>query len=233
MKSLHRNTGSTHTNSIHVGHTGISESDRYWPVEIIRHTTERGWEKAVYERGKKTWVMATVGPAGIEIPRFRLRYRIYPKQTDQSSTKSALRRLCAKRRKRTIFVPSPRTGGIVLRFRSEQDCIEFFAKLSSYHPKATNRTDPSTTATTDASSVSSVVTEATSNKKDAALVDKQKQDAAVYLVKLMNDKCFIDYVDTLERTILSTNDGAKMLQSLAISSDSSSSSSASSLKTRK
>ena len=195
-------------------------TDKSWPVEVIRHTLEKGWEKMQFDNGRKTWVLARVHQGGIEIPQFRVRYRVYPKH-DGSSTQHSLKLNVAKKRKTTIFIPSPRKGGcVVLRFKSTEQCASFFAVLNDVGPGKPRR-DPSDTPgamstslvrakrQTQSPNASSDGREAASS--DAARVAGQQTEMAQYMVRLLHDEHFLRFVKGLEEQLTSRPDTAKML----------------------
>jgi hypothetical protein len=211
-----------------------------WPVEIYRKTTGRGWERALVSESVGQ-VMATPCVGGVEIRKFRVRIRAFPKKNEQESKRNRGQSGIARavRRKKTIYFPSQRgNGSIVLKFQDVTDSIAFFDRLAdlnipnrfSMPPTVSN--DPVVKHNDNGSPSKKVKNtkrdedpdredlEANERnsllhllaRKDESIANRRKTDAMFYIARLMHDEDFLSFVDQIEENLNSTDDGAKMLR---------------------
>lgn len=211
-----------------------------WPVEVYRKTMGRGWEKALVSESVGQ-VMATPCVGGVEIRKFRVRIRAFPKKNEKESKRNRGQSGIARavRRKNTIYFPTQRgNGSIVLKFQDVTDSIAFFDRLADLNipnhlsmPAAASNEQEA--KHNDTGSPSKKVRKTKSNEdtdiedleanernsllhllahKDESITKRRKTDAMSYIARLMHDDDFIGFVDQIEESLNSTDDGAKMLR---------------------
>lgn len=173
-----------------------SEASFGWPVQVFRHTQARGWEKAI----NNVVVLATPCIGGVEIRQFRVRIRVFPKKEATTSTASR----CTKRRNLLFLSAKSQSGSIVFSFRNEAACNEFFDELLDLNGRkqqVEHDKKPAAVANDDAI----VAAESTEEAQ------RRKQDTLSYLARLLQDKDFGHFVQNMEESLTSSEDGAKML----------------------
>ena len=163
-----------------------------WAVIIYRHTKDRGWETAGTHL-----VHASPCVGGVEIRQFRVRIRVF-----KESSSSAAR--CTKRRNLLFLSTRSQTGSIVLKFRSVAECNGFFDELLDLN----GRKPGSSTECGDDKSERRSPSLHSMDQKD---IQRRKQDTLLYLARLLHDDDFQDFVTSVEDSLTSTDDGAKML----------------------
>lgn len=207
-----------------------------WHVEVYRKTLGRGWEKAMVPESAGK-VMATPCVGGVEIRKFRVRIRVFPKKDEKERRASVQNGIArAVRRKGTIYFPTRRgNGSIVLKFQDVTDSIAFFDKLAElnipdlssisvnsdeeskgkeieFHQqkKATKRerlNDTEEDNVEDRNAYLDLLAH-----KDEATTKRRKTEAMLYIVRLMHDEDFIRFVDQIEENLNSSDDGVKFLR---------------------
>mmetsp|Transcript_25041 Transcript_25041/g.37000 ORF Transcript_25041/g.37000 Transcript_25041/m.37000 type:complete len:195 (+) Transcript_25041:62-646(+) len=175
-------------------------SDTYgWPVKVYRHTKDRGWETATSDL---TMLLASPCIGGVELRQLRVRIRIFPKNSDeQASTTNTTR--CTKRRN-LLFLSTRKchSGSIVLKFHNVETCNEFFDELTKLNIDKIRKFDKTNNE------------EEQNNKPDEneeRLQIQRRRDTLDYLIRLLTDEGFGRFVNQVERSLTSTEDGARML----------------------
>lgn len=211
------------------------EAKKEWPVEVFRKTLGRGWEKALVEESDGQ-VMATPCDGGVEIRTFRVRIRAFPKKDEHYKSNGIAR---AVRRKNTIYFPTRRgNGSIVLKFKDLTDCISFFDKLAELNLPNHVAMPPSRSEEKKGSNVELPRKKARAMKeqeddinvdevtmkdrnslldllayKDETIAKRRKTDAMSYIARLLHDADFLLFVNQIEESLNSTQDGKLFLQS--------------------
>ena len=167
-----------------------------WPVKVYRRTKDRGWETAETQR-QTIYASPCVG--GVEIRQFRVRIRVF------KETMSSVAR-CTKRRNLLYLSTRSQTGSIVLQFNSVTAANDFFDELLDLNGRKIGRS-----------------TEVSSNPSPEVMNDedlqRHKQDTLSYLARLLHDNDFQDFVKNVEKSLTSSEDGAKMLAAFQASDD--------------
>ena len=192
-----------------------TSSTQAWPVQVFRHSAEKGWETTVDHEGND--VMAKPFCGGIEIPRFRVRIRLFSPQENGNYG-------YASRRCDRIYCPSrSSSGAIVLKFQSKQDCIEFYDQLVALNPQ---ESDSTVNSNGEAASNSDEENDKRrphpsldlTRYGDESSVKRRKYETMSYIVRLLHNDEFHKFVDNVEATLLSTQDGASILAAMKRSS---------------
>ena len=169
-----------------------------WPVTVYRHTKDRGWQRAAPQR---VWASPCMG--GVEIRQFRVRIRVF--QDARSSTAAR----CTKRRNLLYLSTRSQTGSIVLKFLSVTAVNEFFDELLDLN----GRKIGSKVGSTDDETI-------TRNDQVQAVIDttiqRRERDTLSYLARLLYDNDFQNFVKHVEKTLMSTDDGIKMLAAFQV-----------------
>lgn len=184
-----------------------STEQESWPVQVFRFTTGKGWE-AVDNVDDSNDVKATPREGWrIDIPRFKVRVRLCAKQGNSSGY--------ASRRGDQIYCPSRSSSGtsgaLILKFRSKDECIAFFDRLVALNPTKTNRLNTDHTATRKRRMNPAI---GLSSYKDDVSVKRRKGNVMSYLVRLLHDDSFLKFVNDIEDTLMSTQDGAAILAAM-------------------
>jgi hypothetical protein len=185
-----------------------------WPVKLFRHSVEKGWEMVDDDIDSDEPVMATPCAGGIEIRKFRVRIRLFPKDANDTDWNYGY----ASRRIDRIYCPSrSSSGGLVLKFRNKEECIGFFDRLVALNPLESNRL--STEKLNKDGDQNG--TEKSKRKgldlslyADDVSVKRRKFDTMSYIVRLLHDEAFQKFVDDIEQTLLSSQDGAGILAAI-------------------
>lgn len=192
-----------------------------WPVQVFRYTTGKGWE-SVDNAGDidSDDIMATPRQGGIEIRKFRVRIRLFAKQGDGDDNAGY-----ACRRLDRIYCPSRSSSGtsgaLVLKFRDKSECITFFDRLVALNPNESSRllndknetTSHSDSTTTSRKRRMNPALDLSSYKDDVS-VKRRKFDIMSYVIRLLHDDSFLKFVDDIEETLMSTQDGASILAAM-------------------
>lgn len=191
----------------------LSTGQESWPVQVFRFTTGKGWE-AVDNVGNSD-VQATPREGWrIDIPKFKVRIRLFDKQGNSPGY--------ASRRGDQIYCPSRSSSGasgaLILKFRSKEECIAFFDRLVSLNPTKSSRL-LSQDKNNNASSTSTHKRRMDpaidlSSYKDDMAVKRRKGNVMSYLVRLLHDDSFLKFVNDIEDSLLSTQDGAAILAAM-------------------
>ena len=150
----------------------------------------------------------------IDIPRFKVRVRFFAKQGNSSGY--------ASRRGDQIYCPSRSSSGtsgaLILKFRSKDECIAFFDRLVALNPTKTNRLlsqdkNKNTASTATRKRRMNPAIDLSSYKDDVS-VKRRKGNVMSYLVRLLHDDSFLKFVNDIEDTLMSTQDGAAILAAM-------------------
>lgn len=171
-----------------------------WPVKVYRHTKDRGWENALTNdaagNSNHQPILATPCVGGVEIRQFRVRIRVFPKKRQQEGLAR-----CTKRRNLLFVSTRSQTGSIVLAFPTIALCNEFFDELLDLNDRKVVAEKPPI------------------SEQDEADTQQRKQDTMSYLARLLHDKDFSHFVKNIEESLVSTDDGARMLMAFQASGD--------------
>jgi hypothetical protein len=92
---------------------------------------------------------------------------------------------------------------LVLKFRSEQDCLEFADRFTALNPPKVLSTEGDAAAESGGGNLTRHVDS-----------NDQSQEVLFYIARLLHDQDFVDYVNSLESCLASSADGAKILEVL-------------------
>jgi len=197
-----------------------SAEQESWPIQVFRFTTGKGWESVdnAGDVNSDDAIMATPRQGGIEIRKFRVRIRLFPKQGDDTAESYGY----ASRRLDRIYCPSrsssgTTSGALVLKFRNKSECIAFFDRLVALNPTEASRLLKSNKSeSTSTASRKRRMNPALdlSGYKDDVSVKRRKFDIMSYVVRLLHDDSFLKFVDDIEDTLMSTQDGANILAAM-------------------
>lgn len=190
-----------------------SEQDA-WPVQLFRHSVEKGWEMVDKDIDSDP-VMAAPCAGGIEIRMFRVRIRLFPKDANDTDWSYGY----ASRRVDRIYCPSrSSSGGLVLKFRNKQDCLEFFDRLIALNPSNESNNGTTESLNTNGDQNGGEIGKrkglALSLYGDDVAVKRRKFDTMSYIVRLLHDEDFRKFVDDIEQTLTSSPDGASILDAI-------------------
>jgi len=179
----------------------VSPDSHSWPVKVYRHTKDRGWEVATCD----TILSASPCVGGVELRQLRVRIRIFPKNKEDTEKVTTNTTRCSKRRN-LLFLSTRRdhSGSIVLKFQDLQACNAFFDELTKLNFDKIRNFDKR-----------NVDEQAKSNgleEDEERLSNQRKRDTLDYLIRLLNDEGFGHFVNQMEKSLTSTEDGAKMLK---------------------
>jgi len=204
----------------------LSNEQDSWPVQVYRYTTGKGWESVdnAGDIDSNDAITATPRVGGIEIRKFRVRIRLFVKQGDESTGSYGY----ASRRLDRIYCPSRSSSGgtsgaLVLKFRDKSECIGFFDRLVALNPsesnsvlndksQATSRGDGDNSSTSRKRRMNPAID--MSCFKDNVSVKRRKFDIMSYIIRLLHDDSFLKFVDDIEETLMSTQDGAAILAAM-------------------
>ena len=210
------------------------DARKEWPVEVFRKTLGRDWEKAHVGQSDGQ-VMATPCDGGVEIRTFRVRIRAFPKKDERNKSNGIAR---AVRRKNTIYFPTRRgNGSIVLKFKDLTDSITFFDKLAEINLPNHVTMPASRNEDKTGSNVGSPRMKERANKereddtnaddvtmkdrnslldllayKDETISKRRKSDTMSYIARLLHDEDFLLFVNQIEDSLNSTQDGQQILR---------------------
>eukprot|EP00543_Licmophora_paradoxa_P015235 CAMPEP_0202479352 /NCGR_PEP_ID=MMETSP1360-20130828/94939_1 /ASSEMBLY_ACC=CAM_ASM_000848 /TAXON_ID=515479 /ORGANISM="Licmophora paradoxa, Strain CCMP2313" /LENGTH=217 /DNA_ID=CAMNT_0049106675 /DNA_START=492 /DNA_END=1142 /DNA_ORIENTATION=- len=202
-----------------------------WPVELYRHTLNGGWEKAAYDvpSNSKTTknkcpysvVAATPVEGGVEVHTFRLKIKVSPHDYSKNLA-------WVTKRRSTLLFPTRRGGQVCLKFGDVQDCNEFFDRLNQLNQAPVSpdieealisndskKSDKDSAANTDRKR-KAIMREPLDllemKEQDEEMTKRRKHDTLSYLVRLLHDQDFCQFVDKVENTLMATPGGTKMLE---------------------
>jgi hypothetical protein len=134
----------------------------------------------------------------------RLRIRVSLTSRSKGSQEEDESRSVVIRRRSNIFISSNQgLKALVLKFRSEQDCLEFADRFTALNPSQILSTEENQAVESGGGNLTRHVDS-----------DDQSQEVLFYIARLLHDQDFVDYVNNLESCLASSADGAKILEVL-------------------
>jgi hypothetical protein len=179
-----------------------NRAEKEWPVHLSRKTA-KGWEQMhpKNKRNQLVVVKATPREGCIVFLRLRIRVSLTSRKGSQEEDES---QSVVIRRRSSIFISSNQgLKALVLKFRSEQDCLEFADRFTALNPPKVLSTEGDRTLENGARNLTRHVDS-----------NDQSQEVLFYIARLLHDQDFVDYVNNLESCLASSADGAKILEVL-------------------
>lgn len=181
----------------------VDHAEKEWPVHLFRKTA-KGWEKMQPKNKRNQLVVIKAKPREGCIVILRLRIRVSLASRKGSQEEEDESRSVVIRRRSSIFISSNQgLKALVLKFRSEQDCIEFADRFIALNPPKALSTEGDTAAESGDGNLTRHVDS-----------NDQSQEVLFYIARLLHDQDFVDYVNNLESCLTSSVDGAKILEVL-------------------
>jgi hypothetical protein len=183
----------------------VDHTEKQWPVHLFRKTT-KGWEKMQPKNSRNQLVVVKATPREgcIVLLRLRIRVSLTPRKSGQEEDES---RSVVVRRRASIFISSNQgLKALVLKFRSEQDCLEFADRFTALNPPKALLVSKEVDDTVAESGGQNLTRHIDSHD--------QSQEVLFYIARLLHDQDFVDYVNNLESCLASSTDGAKILDVL-------------------
>lgn len=125
------------------------------------------------------------------------------------------------RRRDTILLSTGRgTGAVVLKFRSKAECLSFSDRLVSLNPDGLSGESRNALADKrpidDGSNTSAETYSELSKEEEAGRASKvqKRADVLSYMVRLLHDDGFLRFVDDVEQSLTSSEDGPSILAAL-------------------
>uniref|UniRef100_A0A8J9WZ67 Uncharacterized protein n=1 Tax=Phaeodactylum tricornutum TaxID=2850 RepID=A0A8J9WZ67_PHATR len=183
--------------------TSSFRRDHEWPVVVYRKLSV-GWEKLIRKKAQHSTSPSRAHSAVVKLsPRtgclvvrqLRLRINLAPSQEDKQNKN---RGLIVRRRNTLLVRPNRRTTTVVFRFESDTECLAFSDMFVELNPQVKVHSSKSQHHGTTGDDSTTC----------------QAQDALSFLARLLYDDDFLEYVDHLESCMKSSEDGAKILESL-------------------
>jgi hypothetical protein len=176
----------------------VDRAEKEWPVALFRKTAKAGEKmQPKNNRNQLVVVKATPREGCIVFLRLRIRVSLTSHKVSQNEDES---RSVVIRRRSSIFISSNQgLKALVLKFRSEQDCLEFADRFMALNPPKVLSTEGDTAGGNLTRHVDS---------------NDQSQEVLFYIARLLHDQDFVDYVNNLESCLASSADGAKILEVL-------------------
>lgn len=220
-----------------------STEQEAWPVQVFRYTTGKGWE-SVENAGdvdSDHAVMATPRQGCIEIRKFRVRIRLFGDQCGYASRRLD-RIYCPSRSSGTTsgaIVLKFRDKGECIQFFDRLVALNNVPTTTESSRLLNNNSDK---ITTSRKRRMNPAIDVTCNKDDVS-VKRRKFDistcrhelllycsfvnqfsltmiiisfqyAVSYVIRLLHDDSFLKFVDNIEETLMSTQDGASILAAM-------------------
>jgi hypothetical protein len=184
--------------------TQVDCAEKEWPVHLFRKTA-KGWEKMQPKNNHNQLIVVNARPREGCIVFLRLRIRVSLTSSRKGSQEEDESRSVVIRRRSSIFISSNQgLKALVLKFRSEQDCLEFADRFTALNPPKLLSTEGDTAAESDGENLTRHVDS-----------NDQSQEVLFYIARLLHDQDFVDYVNNLESCLSSSVDGAKILEVLS------------------
>jgi hypothetical protein len=181
----------------------VDHVEKEWPVHLFRKTA-KGWEKMQPKNNNNQLVVVNAKPREGCIVFLRLRIRVSLTSRNKGSQEEDESRSVVIRRRSNIFISSNQgLKALVLKFRSEQDCLEFADRFTALNPSQLLSTEGDTAAEGGGENLSRHVDS-----------NDQSQEVLFYIARLLHDQDFVDYVNNLDSCLASSADGAKILEVL-------------------
>ena len=186
------------------------QEDKIWLVWLYRRESD-GWKKQESSQSSvsKKNETTTVAP--------RKDCIIFPALRQRFSLKSASDQGTVIRRdEKIILVSKRRARALLLRFQSFEECLAFsdyFVRLNRKLPLVPSVRNGNKLQYIESLRLSQQ--QCYESKKARSIVgDKTHREIVSWIVKMLHDKCFLNYVEKIERYITETEDGIKILQAL-------------------
>lgn len=194
--------------------TLLNQEENAWPVQVFRYTTAKGWE-SVENVSDKDAVTAVPRKGAIDIRKFRVRIKLC--NGENTNVGYATRRLDR------IYLPSrsgtSTAGALVLKFSDKSECITFFDRLLLLN-KPTDSNNNMNTNDENALPLSDQNGRKKRARAEQALdldepqLKRRKTDIFSYIIRLLHDDSFLKFVNDIEETLLSSEDGASILAAM-------------------
>jgi hypothetical protein len=200
--------------------TAPGSTEKEWPVELFRHTEGEGWQKQVPrgdDGGSSRSPVISVAPRKdcIVIPKLRQKFTLWvcpPPSTGAESSASNIneedlkkeRSMVVRRGYSILLISRRRTRAMVLKFQSQEDCLEFSDRFIELNPKV-----PLDTTTEDSSSSAPI-----SSPAGEIARDQEQQEVVSNIARLLHDDDFLKFIHKLETYVANTTDGAKIFEAL-------------------
>ena len=190
--------------------TTAAAAENSWPVHVYRKT-EQGWHRMKAQSsstGRSVTVYATPRRNYIALLRLQVRIRLQSKNKTSSISDGGdtIHTTVIRRRHCLLVSSNQRLRSLVLRFRDVKACIAFADQLVALNSPPERRF-----LLDDAAS------SASSSMRHHGTVQENEQILS-YVGRLLHSEDFAALVDNLEACILSSHDGARMLEALVNSS---------------
>jgi hypothetical protein len=185
--------------------TQVDCAEKEWPVHLFRKTA-KGWEKMQPKNKHNQLIVVNAKPREGCIVFLRLRIRVSLTSSRKGSQEEEDEsRSVVVRRRSNIFISSNQgLKALVLKFRSEQECLEFADRFMTLNPPKLLSKEGDTAVESGAGNLARHVDS-----------NDQSQEVLFYIARLLHDQDFVDYVNNLESCLSSTADGAKILEVLS------------------
>jgi hypothetical protein len=181
----------------------VDRAEKEWPVHLLRKTA-KGWEKMQPKNNRNQLVVVKAKPREGCIVILRLRIRVSLTSRKGSQEEEDESRSVVIRRRSNIFISSNQgLKALVLKFRSEQDCLEFADRFTALNPPKVLSTEGDAASESGGGNLTRHVDS-----------NDQSQEVLFYIARLLHDQDFVDYVNSLESCLASSADGAKILEVL-------------------
>jgi hypothetical protein len=182
----------------------VDGAEKEWPVHLFRKTA-KGWEKMQPKNKHNQLIVVNAKPREGCIVFLRLRIRVSLTSSRKGSQEEDESRSVVVRRRSNIFISSNQgLKALVLKFRSEQDCLEFADRFMVLNPPKLISKEGDTAAEIGGGNLTRHVDS-----------NDQSQEVLFYIARLLHDQDFVDYVNNLESCLASSADGAKILEVLS------------------
>jgi hypothetical protein len=178
----------------------VNRAEKEWPVHLSRKTA-KGWEQMHPKNSRNQLVVVKATPREGCIVFLRLRIRVSLNSRKGSQEEDESQSVVIRRRS-SIFISSG-LKALVLKFRSEQDCLEFADRFTALNPPKVLSTEGDRALESRGRNLARHVAS-----------NDQSQEVLFYIARLLHDQDFVDYVNNLESCLASSADGAKILEVL-------------------
>lgn len=191
----------------------VDTVEKEWPVHFFRKTS-RGWEQMQPRNGDGQLVAVKATPLAGCIVLRKLRVRVSLTTTTASTTtpqdKSSeaavqeTKSVMVRRRSSILITSNQGLKAILLKFRTEKDCLDFSDQFIALNPLdlCIGQANDDTGGGGGTGNLSQVN------------AGQQSQEVLFYIARLLHDPDFVNYVDSLESSLESSQDGAKILDVL-------------------